>query len=392
MSQSLLSCKEQIKSLKSLVLKKEYATQWSHEKACEQAFSTIYNNVEEDLESLRKQAYGLLDPDKSVQETTKISIDLLHQWHVKQSVSLTALVCWALETMQAQLDPDLLQATLLASILGEVENNVPYHSNMHYRKVLLQTIRQIATHNQLFANTNRALGDEQIGLMLLAACAHDLGHDGTGNMVRGVFKQSRLELRSLNILAPYLAELGIQYNDPRGQAIKTMILSTDVTPIGNPGNPVNQMKAAYRFHYLGDKAKVDSLHLDDDFKPLQKDAMLTVMSLLLHEADIATSAGLSYAVTQYETIIYRLEVCEDEARPRHVLDFFKNICQRQFMTDAGQKLFGANFARIYAQVEHDDAHGNEPFDTIENCAFITGKPNLYDEAGKHDHYWPSSIS
>lgn len=373
------SYKEIVKSLYPLVTSAEYA-EWTSPEALASAHERVLKHLEGDIAELQNNAADLLSPDTSVQASTGMTAHILKSWHLGSSPSLTALMCWGLDTLEIRLQPDLLQAALLASILGEVEHDPLYHNNMHFRKVLLQTIRQIAMHNQLFKGTVRALGDEQAGLMMLTACIHDLGHDGTGNMVRGVFKQSRLELRSIAILQPYLARCGITYDDPRGKAIKTMILATDVTPISDPGNPVNQMKAAYRFHFLGDKEKVDSLHLDKELNILQKNPELTVMSLLLHEADVATSAGLTYEVTQFETILYRLEICEDAARPRHVIDFIKNICQRHFLSDAGQRLYGANMARIFAQLETDEASGNITFGDVETSLFLTGMPSVHSQS------------
>jgi hypothetical protein len=368
-----------IESLRPAITCEEKAD-WSNVRARAQAHQKTVTHFERDVETLRLQALGLLTAGQPIQIATGITSDLLRQWHLNDSPTLTAIVCWSIAELEITLEPDLLQAVLLSAVLGEVEQDTLYHNNMHFRKVLLQVIRQIAMHNQLFENTPRALSGEQAGLLLLTACIHDIGHDGTGNMVRGVFKQSRLELRSINILEPYLAVCGIKYDDPRGQAIRTMILATDVTPISDAGNPVNQMKAAYRFHFLGDRQKVDSLHLDKDLRVLQKNPQLTLMSLLLHEADIATSAGLTYEITQFETILYRLEVCDDAARPRHVLDFLKNICQRHFLSDAGQKLYGANLARIFAQVETDESHGNEIFGSVESSLFLSGKPSVYSQA------------
>ena len=369
-------------ALKSFIVNEPYAA-WTSVSALEEAYTRVSKTLIADIETLKQQAKGLLEEDKPVRETTDINIDLLRQWHTGKPASLTAITCWAIDEMELDLDPDIYQALLTASLLGEVENNVLYHNNMHFRKVLLQVIRQVAMHNVIFMGTKQALDDEHIALMMLAACIHDLGHDGKGNTVRGVFKQSRLEQHSLDIAAPYLAELGINADEPRGIAIKVMILSTDVTPINHPGNPVGQMKSAYRFHFLGDNEKIESLNLDASLNPLQKDPLLSLMSLLLHEADIATSSGLSYEVTQFETILYRLEICEDQARPRHVLDFLKNICQRQFLSAAGQRLYGANFARIYAQTQAAELSGNDVFGEADECRFITAaEPNrIFAETG-----------
>lgn len=358
-----------IKSLRPLLLNKKLGG-WSDQRLLTTAMNNVELHFDMQLKAFEKSTTFMFEADKTMDQRTRDTVDLLRSWHLGEPISLSAMVCASIDAMGLKLDSDIYQATLLASLLGEVENSVPYHNNMHFRKVLLQLIRLVVMHNRLFAGTPREISDENVALMMLAACIHDLGHDGTGNMVRGVFKQSRLEQNSINIIGSYLNELGFGHQDTRMDAIRIMILATDVTPINDPGNPVGQTKAAYRFHFLGDNKKVDSLHLAKEMLPLQNNEILTTMALLLHEADVATSAGLTYEITQFETIMYREEICADEARPQHIIDFMDNICQRQFVTNAGQNLFGANFAKIYAQVKGGISQGNHGFGTTSKNPFI----------------------
>lgn len=329
---------------------------------------TVSAKWQADYHLLQTRLPDILDVNKSVAESTAATYDFLAEIVSGQAPSLVSCVTYVADFIGLELTPDLQQSLILAALLGDVESTVAYHNNGHYLKVLLQTIRLAVAHNTLFTGTSQALNNENGLLLMIAACVHDLGHDGTGNMAKGVFKQSRLELQSIDIIEPYLTASGL--DEQYRYALRVMILSTDVTPMNDSANPMNQMKAAYRFHFRGDKDKVDSLHLDPSMRALQSNEKLTLMSALLHEADIATSAGISYEVTQYETILYREEVCEDDARPQHVVDFIDNICKREFLTDASQRLFGANLARIYAQASEAAKNGNESFGTITNNALL----------------------
>jgi hypothetical protein len=142
------------------------------------------------------------------------------------------------------------------------------------------------------------------------------------------------------------------------------------------------MKSAYRYHFLGQKRKTGPLNLDEDLEPLQRDADLTMMCAILHEADIGTSAGLDYNVTTYETGLYKREMGEEQAFPKDIVDFLNDICQRQMLTDAGQRLFAANMARIFALAEREIADGNHAFPQPEYSDFLLLHSGGADGPGK----------
>ena len=343
---------------------------WVDQKIVRKSLDRISAALENDLKALRVQASFIFSTKTEVESLTGQNVELLRRWQMMgDSPSLTALSIFALEHFRVFAPEDLLRAVLIASVLGEVENDLSYHNNMHYRKVLLQLIRMISVHNDIYAGTARAFDEQQIGLLITAACMHDLGHDGKGNTVKGVFEQGRLERRSFELALPYFKAAGL--NDPEAlEAIKVMLLCTEVTPLGDPGNPMSQMKSAYRYHFLGHKTKTHTLNLDPDLARLQRDHDLVMMSLVLHEADIATSAGLSYAVTKYETIIYMQEIKKEQACPQHVVDFLNQICQRQMLSDAAQRLYAANMARIYALAEEDVKNGDQSFPPPQHSDFL----------------------
>lgn len=66
---------------------------------------------------------------------------------------------------------------------------------------------------------------------------------------------------------------------------------------------------------------------------------LTLLAMYLHEADIMSSAGVSYERTQCETIQFKQERGEGAARPSDVLEFLIRSAAADF--NAGRKGAGA---------------------------------------------------
>ncbi len=342
---------------------------WREPEEVKKAIDLALDTLEKDVKTIQKHNFVFLTHQKAGGGTADLA-NYLRSWHVMGEVpSLVSLAVASCEKFEIT-SPDHVQILLMAAVLGDVENDLPYHSNTHFKKVLLQLIRLISVHNSIYGGTARALSAEQIAVLLIGGCIHDLGHDGLGNTVKGVFYPGRLERQSFEFAAPYLHAAGA--SDDILSTLKAIVLTTDVTPLGIVTNPMHQMKAAYRFHFLGENEQYSTLNLSDDWAVFEDDSMLTLMACLLQEADIATSAGVDYAVTQYETCILMDEIGAQEARPAHVLDFLEKVCQRRFLSDAGQKLFGANLARIYALAEEADQNGNEPFPRAQHTDFILG--------------------
>lgn len=344
---------------------------WVPKAEIKKALGVVSDTLLEDLKVLEGEGDFLLSSEQNIRVLTEQTVEALRRWSVHgRCPSLVALCIYACEHFSVK-RPDLIYGLLMAGVLGEVETDLIYHNNMHYRKVLIQVIRMISVHNDIYGETSREFNEEQMALAMIGACIHDLGHDGKGNTIKGVFFKNRMERLSFEFARPFLELAGLT-DDEMLQKLLVMLLCTDVTPLNSPVNPVNQMKAAYRFHYLGDDKKTDNLNLSSELKRLEKDRALTAVSLLLHEADVATSAGLGYEMTKYETSLYRREVCDDEATPRHVVEFLNTICQRSMLSEAAQKLYASNLARTMALAERDVENGNAPFPAPEHSHFILG--------------------
>jgi hypothetical protein len=321
------------------------------------------------IDALTQQIHFAFDSDLSIEAQTLETYALFRASHIGGvTMDLPALCGVAVSHFNIE-NESLLQALCIAALLGEVENTNAYHNNMHFREVVFQVIRMIAVHNQIFAQTPKAFDGDEIALLLIAACIHDLGHTGQGNKVDGMHIAAYTENRSYDLAEPYLTEAGL--GKLQLVALRTMLIGTDVSPFGDTNSPANQMKRAYEYHYLSN---------DNQYKPvlaygleiLEADPRLTLMCLVLHEADVATSAGIDYRITCYETSVLWSEIGLPDPRPSHVLDFLEHICKKRFLSDAAQKLYAGNMARIFALAEQDLVRGNHPFASAKHSDFMLG--------------------
>lgn len=367
---------DKLSALKPVLSEGASQKQWPALEQATQNLKEIQKKLQHDVDYLEKNAKFIFSVDE--ENSTRKTAEVFRGWYVKGDYpSLSAMAIFGMHYAGLKPDDEIVRMVLTASVLGEVENDLPYHSNMHYRKVVFHILRMCMVHNDIYEGTRRAFTAHQIALLIAAASIHDLGHDGKGNSLEGEHIRARLEQFSVDLAVPYFEALGFGGQDL--QDIQIMLLCTDVTPINSPRNPVNQMKAAYRFHHLGNKEGVDSLNLSADLKPLEKRSDLVMMSLVLHEADLATSSGVNYTVTKFETGLVREEMGSDIARPSDIIQFLDGICGRQILSNAGQELYAANMARIYALAEEDYNKGNEPYPKVSRSDFILGE-NISDQA------------
>ena len=349
---------------------------WFSETDLNDTFQKIENNFDVDMAQIQIGLPFLHNNTVNAVDITDGITAAIQNWQLQgKEPSLYALCVDTFENLNLTPSPDFYHMVMMAAFLGEMNNDQPYHDNTHFKKVLLHLICIIKAHNTIFLGGSKALKDDEICMLIAAACIHDIGHDGMGNIVKGVHIPHRLERRSFEYAKPFLALVGMN-DEAVLNKLLVMLLTTDVSPLDDPANPMHQMKAAYRFHYLGEGKRAHSLHLADELDILEKDPRLATMCLLLHEADIATSAGLNYEVTKYETSLLREEFCGDQGKPSHIIDFLNQICSRRFLSDAGQKLYAANLARIYALAEEGVENGDEEFPVSEHADFILAQSSL----------------
>lgn len=363
---------QKITAASAVLVRLSEVQKWPDSMHLDQAITQSIHFLKLHMETLEKQGARFLCSEDPAQDVANDMEGLFHQWHIDNNPpSLLAICLYVFEKQGLSPSLDDFNMVVVCAILGQVRNDVPYHNDMHFRKVLAQVIRMIAVNNGIYQGTDRALSCKQICKLLSVACIHDLGHDGLGNVVKGVHIEGRAERYSFDLAKPFLVATGS--DDATLNDLYVMLLTTDVSPLDDPANPMMQMKAAYRYHFMGENARAHTLNLSHDISRLEKDSALTTMCLILHEADIATSAGLTYEVTKYETALLMEEFKGDKAYPSQVVDFLEQVCQRRFLSDAGQKLYAANMARIYALADQDAKDGDEPFSPSNLSQFVLPK-------------------
>lgn len=344
---------------------------WDAGKTIPARLREIEKTFTTDMSALENHASFIFSADMDARSCTAMCVDLFRRWHAEGSApSLAALAVFAMKGFGLREDDPLVRPVLMAALLGEAPNTLAYHNNMHYRKVLFQMIGLIAVHMALAGEEKaQGLGRDHIALLITAACVHDLGHDGRANNAGGTYQRGREEKRSFNLAKPYIAAAGLREGEL--DDLNVMLLCTDVTPLDQGVNPASELKEAYLFHERGGEGGGNSPDLTDDLEILRKRADLALLAMLMHEADIATSAGLDYEVTAYETALYHQETTGNAAKPSHIVDFLNRICQNRFHTEAGKKLYAANMERIYAQALQAVEVGDEPLPRAEDSTFVS---------------------
>jgi hypothetical protein len=302
-------------------------------------------------------------------ESNALTVQLLQDWlrAPESSTNLVALCAVASEHFGIT-DTTFRSAITMAALLGEIENNDDFHNNMHFRKVLLQTIRMITAHNHLYAGTDMILSAHEISTLLIAACIHDLAHNGKVNFAGGEHYPGYLEQQSFNTACPYLEEVG--FNDPADLgALNVMVLATDVSSsVREPLSFYEQMKLAYLHHFVKPQ---DDLNFSDPMIELQN-PRTALLAAILHESDIATSAGISYEVSQVESRLLAMETgISVIGTPQGLTTFLEQMCCGGMVVEAGRHLYQENMDSILKQARYDiDHNNNAPFPAIKCAALL----------------------
>lgn len=270
--------------------------------------------------------------------------------------SITALACAALQCLGFTTgDEDIILPVAVASLLSDISSNedVEYHNGLHFMRVVTHSIRLISTHNFL---EQPKLDKSETTKLIIAACIHDLGHDGTGNIVDGIYHMARTELESFNLAKPFLEKSGLSKSDL--DDIKVMLFTTDVTMFPEVTSPLDYLQAAYTLHLSGKKSDIEFIPM---LSALENRKDLCLLSMLLHEADIMNSAGVSYEITREESIKVSQEVGRHDSLPEHTMMFLEKICHGSFLTNAAKHLGNKNLKSIMRQVSEDHENGNASY-------------------------------
>lgn len=272
--------------------------------------------------------------------------------------ALTAMIAHAIQNFNLDPASPVVKAAFIAAILAEIPNDLKYHGNEHYRKVVFHAIRLIATHNGYDVSSDH-LNEDEVALLLAAACIHDLGHPGGDNAKEGVYAPGLMEQKSFDAARPYFDAVELS-TDMRGQ-IETIVFCTDITFFAGDYSPCVRMKKIYKHFFWDDDSEDVSMMMMGKLRRFEDNKNLILIAMFLHEADIGTSAGLSYERTISETVSFLEERNISVAGPKTVLAFLRDQLGETMFTDAGKQLFGPVMSRVIAQAEQDILSGVESF-------------------------------
>lgn len=253
---------------------------------------------------------------------------------------------------------DLVKAVLMAGFLADFENNLPYHSHIHFKKVVLHMIRLIAAFQRGDGFEVEYLSFEQIALLLCAAAVHDLGHDGHGNFIDGVYFPARLEKKSFAYSVPFLGTAGVSVSFL--DDLEILLVATDASPGTNAQNPAAQVRAFYLAHYEGGTVAGQDV-VCEELACLSKRADLSLLCMMLHEADLYNSAALSFDFMLSEAILLHEEINKGLVYPSNCLEFLENLCHGRFFLRVAAYLGQDVFDSILTRVRQDVESGDTPY-------------------------------
>jgi hypothetical protein len=158
----------------------------------------------------------------------------------------------------------------------------PYHNAQHFCEVLLSA---------LYLTLLAGVGDRARAEILVTALIHDFHHDGTKNM-NATF---RLEKLSAEAAAPYLEVAGVS-PDVRAR-IAAMVFATEVT-VGT------RFARDCHLHFSAGAPAPSLSAIPAPLALLATDARLALEAVIVAEADVLSSAGLTvqYGELQQEKL------------------------------------------------------------------------------------------
>ena len=351
--------KEVIRHLEAI----EPEQSWTQQGVVVQTVKDIERSFDSDRDLASKSLDIILSLTDGVCANTQKTLDLLTSWQDGSvQFSTTSMMAYVIEKFDFDEAAHKIHinALLIAAILADLRNDLPYHNTLHYRKVLLHTVRLIAVHNHLFKGSDkRTLDHDAMTKLMISACIHDLGHAGTGNIIERKYQMAMTEQRSFDLAYPYLAATGL--SEDILADIRIMLITTDVSPLGDPISPMQQARAAYKLHFGMNKDDDDEPLYSQPLEILKEDERLCLLCVLLHEADIMNSAGVDYEITRKESVAINQEMGESLALPEDTLLFLNKICGDGFLSDAARYLADGNLIRIKARVMDDYKNGNNSY-------------------------------
>lgn len=263
---------------------------------------------------------------------------IFDRWRVRPP-SMAALLSTAAERLRVPADHPVFTAALMAGFAADIPSRNAYHDNAHFREVTAM-MAVYADANQSLAAAGRLRAVEldaaELAKCLLAAAAHDLGHDGTGNRVDGAYVPYRLENRAIAAIEPFMALAGM--SDKDCEDVRVMIRVTDVgAPQGLP-SPHKVLRSLMR----GEATVVPR-----ELMPLAKDSRLMQLAALMSDADLAPSAGLNYINGSRQTRRLAQENPAISPTDESLRGFLEFVVERSFISPGGRHKSQGDLAALF---------------------------------------------
>ncbi|MDD5585982.1 MAG: hypothetical protein PHY92_03370 [Alphaproteobacteria bacterium] len=301
------------------VLNSLLATDTSNSKTVREALTGFYNTVQE----TREKAHAGSEPDPVVQTVTEVITEKLEVAFVKAFKNAAPILPG---NEEARKEVERFRALTRAfNALGPAmdaldhirakEGGDPdYHNNGH--NLLVMAIRMVRDQKKWSTQGRPATVKEINGHLrdLIAAAAHDFGHDGTNNSFSGEYVPGKLELASYAFLEPCLKGAGMAQEDC--DFIKWQIFATD------PALPGEIARYAFYEHFLDNtyvlpyseiEKQTDALPEESQklvrefFAALENNADLAEAAMALKGADMVPSYGLGLDFWKTQTGLFNDE-------------------------------------------------------------------------------------
>jgi hypothetical protein len=266
-------------------------------------------------------------------------------WREDIPPTLPAFLAMACDYFDIDDNHPLLNVALAACVLGETVHDNQFHNTNHFREVMVVTMRLCATWNMITDNADIRFYAADILLLIIAAGIHDFAHDGMSNVRDGVHVPSFLERRAIDNAAPFLIAAGI--SDVDLLSVQNLVIATDVSVDKDGNSPAKKIQKIVRHHLEGQPVTDD---IDNFF---MNNAKLSIMALILSEADITPSTGLSYDFSKIMTRYIAAEDNDLEPTAATLDGFMTTTCKKRYTSPATRHLMMENFTKISLEASID---------------------------------------
>tara|TARA_B100000282_G_scaffold53787_1_gene34814 strand:+ start:6491 stop:7561 length:1071 start_codon:yes stop_codon:yes gene_type:complete len=299
-------------------------------------------------------------------KTADLNAQYLANWNKGDAISLPALAIVACD--QFAISSEILKRAIIGiSFIAEVNPNAPtcapeFHGVLHFKKVVLQCLRLISYVQN--SDVFETLSEHDLALLLIGAITHDLGHNGKSNNTDIGHFAGEIEQTSFDLTKKYLFSLGLD-DDDFLEKLNIILLTTDVSSREGPSY-CTQMRQCYAYHH-GSEHNIPAL--DEKISRLKDDKVLNIIACLLHEADIATSSGISFKTSIVESRLLANETGMNSiATPAGLLFFLENeaMCGSSMNSVAGKALYDEPMRLIidHAHKLMDEGQGKVEFPSL----------------------------